>query len=86
MSIVKIYILMCTQIPTNHPYRYRWYRGGRPVTDIVSQNWTIDPVTLDHRTNFSCRGINAGGEGEAAFVNIDVLGERLSLHLLEYQN
>lgn len=45
------------------------------VSDIVSQNWTIDPVTLDHRTNFSCRGINAGGEGDSATTSIDVLGK-----------
>ena len=54
--------------------RFRWTRGGRPVSDIVSQNWTIDPVTLDHRTNFSCWGINAGGGGEPAYTSIDVLG------------
>ncbi|KAJ0170416.1 hypothetical protein K1T71_013787 [Dendrolimus kikuchii] len=53
--------------------KFRWSRGGRVVSDIVSQNWTIDPVTLDHRTNFSCRGINAGGEGEGATTSIDVL-------------
>nr|XP_032524360.1 uncharacterized protein LOC116775581 isoform X1 [Danaus plexippus plexippus]XP_032524361.1 uncharacterized protein LOC116775581 isoform X1 [Danaus plexippus plexippus] len=71
----KSLVLSCKIEEKGRPetHRYRWYRGGRPVTDIVSQNWTIDPVTLDHRTNFSCRGINAGGEGEAAFVNIDVL-------------
>lgn len=64
-------------------YRFRWHRGGRLVSDIVSQNWTIDPVTLDHRTNFSCRGINAGGEGEADFTSIDVLGQYWNfLHII----
>ncbi|XP_013145692.1 PREDICTED: uncharacterized protein LOC106108902 isoform X4 [Papilio polytes] len=53
--------------------RFRWHRGGRLMSDIVSADWTIDPVTLDHRTNFSCRGNNSAGEGEPAFANIDVL-------------
>ncbi|XP_069363169.1 uncharacterized protein nrm isoform X3 [Maniola hyperantus] len=71
----KSLVLSCSIQEKGRPeaHRFRWYRGNRVVTDIVSQNWTIDPVTLDHRTNFSCRGINTGGEGEAAFVNIDVL-------------
>ncbi|CAH2233329.1 jg6242 [Pararge aegeria aegeria] len=71
----KSLVLSCSIQERGRPeaHRFRWYRGNRVVTDIVSQNWTIDPVTLDHRTNFSCRGINTGGEGEAAFVNIDVL-------------
>ncbi|CAK1549321.1 unnamed protein product [Leptosia nina] len=71
----KSLVLSCSIQERGRPeaHRFRWHRGGRVVSDIVSQNWTIDPVTLDHRTNFSCRGINSGGEGEPAFVNIDVL-------------
>ncbi|XP_060807894.1 hemicentin-1 [Amyelois transitella] len=71
----KSLVLSCSVKEKGRPeaHRYRWQRGGRVVSDIVSQNWTIDPVTLDHRTNFSCRGTNAGGAGEPAYVNIDVL-------------
>ncbi|XP_064292902.1 hemicentin-1 isoform X6 [Plodia interpunctella] len=71
----KSLVLSCIVKEKGRPeaHRYRWQRGGRAVSDIVSQHWTIDPVTLDHRTNFSCRGSGAGGAGEPAFVNIDVL-------------
>ncbi|XP_049882019.1 hemicentin-1 isoform X4 [Pectinophora gossypiella] len=71
----KSLVLSCSIQEKGRPeaHRFRWHRGGRLVSDIVSQNWTIDPVTLDHRTNFSCRGINAGGEGEPATTSIDVL-------------
>ncbi|XP_063835254.1 uncharacterized protein LOC135084408 isoform X2 [Ostrinia nubilalis] len=71
----KSLVLSCSIKEKGRPevHRFRWHRGGRPVPDIVSQNWTIDPVTLDHRTTFSCRGSNAGGEGELASVAIDVL-------------
>ncbi|XP_047508893.1 hemicentin-2 isoform X5 [Pieris napi] len=71
----KSLVLSCSIQEKGRPeaHRFRWHRGGRVVSDIVSQNWTIDPVTLDHRTNFSCRGVSAGGEGEPAFVNVDVL-------------
>ncbi|CAH0598757.1 unnamed protein product [Chrysodeixis includens] len=71
----KSLVLSCSIKEKGRPeaHRFRWTRGGRLVSDIVSQNWTIDPVTLDHRTNLSCRGINAGGEGEQAFTSIDVL-------------
>ncbi|CAK1595229.1 unnamed protein product [Parnassius mnemosyne] len=68
-------ILSCSVQEKGRPEsnRFRWHRGGRLVSDIVSANWTIDPVTLDHRTNFSCRGNNTGGEGEPAYATIDVL-------------
>ncbi|XP_059047752.1 hemicentin-1 isoform X2 [Achroia grisella] len=71
----KSLVLSCSIKEKGRPesHRFRWHRGGRVVSDIVSQNWTIDPVTLDHRTSFSCRGINAGGEGEPATTSIDVL-------------
>ncbi|KAI5639567.1 immunoglobulin domain-containing protein [Phthorimaea operculella] len=70
----KSLVLSCSIQERGRPeaHRFRWHRGGVLVTDIVSQNWTIDPVTLDHRTNFSCRGMN-GLEGEPAVVDIEVL-------------
>ncbi|XP_064075309.1 hemicentin-2 isoform X3 [Vanessa tameamea] len=71
----KSLVLSCSIQEKGRPetHRFRWLRGSRAISDIVSQNWTIDPVTLDHRTNFSCRGINSGGDGPQAIVNIDVL-------------
>lgn len=52
--------------------RYRWLRGGSPVMDVVSHVWTVDPVGLDSRTNFSCYAYNAGGRGQLATVQLDV--------------
>ncbi|CAH2098777.1 unnamed protein product [Euphydryas editha] len=71
----KSLVLSCSIQEKGRPetHRFRWTRGGRAVSDIVSANWTIDPVTLDHRTTFTCRGISAGGEGPPASVSVDVL-------------
>ncbi|EDX11544.1 GD15064 [Drosophila simulans] len=34
--------------------RFRWLRGGRgPLQDIVTKDWTVEPVGLDSRTNYS---------------------------------
>lgn len=52
--------------------RYRWLRGDKPVMDIVMSNWTVDPIGLDSRTNFSCFAYNEGGEGAPATVFLDV--------------
>uniref|UniRef100_A0A182QG96 Ig-like domain-containing protein n=1 Tax=Anopheles farauti TaxID=69004 RepID=A0A182QG96_9DIPT len=52
--------------------RYRWLRGGKPVLDVVTPSWTVDPVGLDSRTTFSCFAYNEGGEGYAAEVNLEV--------------
>ncbi|XP_053670454.1 hemicentin-2 [Anopheles nili] len=52
--------------------RYRWLRGGKPVLDVVTPSWTVDPVGLDSRTTFSCFAYNEGGEGFAAEVNLEV--------------
>lgn len=52
--------------------RYRWLRGDKPVMDIVMGNWTVDPIGLDSRTNFSCYAYNEGGEGQAATIFLDV--------------
>ncbi|KAL4714921.1 hypothetical protein ACJJTC_016662 [Scirpophaga incertulas] len=71
----KSLVLTCSIEEKGRPevHRFRWHRGGRPVADIVSARWTIDPVTLDHRTAFSCRGASAGGEGPPATLSLDVL-------------
>lgn len=52
--------------------RYRWLRGEKPVMDIVMSNWTVDPIGLDSRTNFSCFAYNEGGEGKPATIFLDV--------------
>lgn len=52
--------------------RYRWLRGGSPVIDAISHVWTVDPVGLDSRTNFSCYAYNEGGRGQLATVQLDV--------------
>uniref|UniRef100_A0A182P6J4 Ig-like domain-containing protein n=1 Tax=Anopheles epiroticus TaxID=199890 RepID=A0A182P6J4_9DIPT len=52
--------------------RYRWLRGGKPVLDVVTPSWTVDPVGLDSRTTFSCFAYNEGGEGYPAEVNLEV--------------
>ncbi|XP_034106653.1 uncharacterized protein LOC117569553 isoform X4 [Drosophila albomicans] len=53
--------------------RYRWMRGGRgPLQDIVTKEWTVEPVGLDSRTNYSCYAYNEGGKGVMATVNLEV--------------
>uniref|UniRef100_A0A336JZG9 CSON005257 protein n=1 Tax=Culicoides sonorensis TaxID=179676 RepID=A0A336JZG9_CULSO len=48
--------------------RYRWLRGNKPVMDVVTSQWTVDPVGLDSRTNFSCYAYNEGGDAPPAFI------------------
>ncbi|XP_065720778.2 hemicentin-1 isoform X13 [Drosophila suzukii] len=55
------------------PNRYRWLRGGRgPLQDIVTKDWTVEPVGLDSRTNYSCFAYNEGGRGVMATVSLEV--------------
>ncbi|TMW46288.1 hypothetical protein DOY81_008631 [Sarcophaga bullata] len=52
---------------------FRWLRGGRgPLQDIVTKDWTVEPVGLDSRTNYSCYAFNEGGKGAMATVNLEV--------------
>lgn len=44
--------------------------------DVVTASWTVDPVGLDSRTNFSCYAYNEGGEGQAAAILLDVHGKQ----------
>ncbi|CAD7006345.1 unnamed protein product [Ceratitis capitata] len=56
-----------------HPHRFRWLRGGRgPLQDIVTKDWTVEPVGLDSRTNYSCYAYNEGGKGVMATVDLVV--------------
>nr|XP_036226716.1 uncharacterized protein LOC106618396 isoform X3 [Bactrocera oleae]XP_036226717.1 uncharacterized protein LOC106618396 isoform X3 [Bactrocera oleae] len=53
--------------------RFRWQRGGLgPLQDIVTKDWTVEPVGLDSRTNYSCYAYNEGGKGSMASVNLEV--------------
>jgi hypothetical protein len=70
----KSMILSCSIDEQGNPpaYRYRWLRGDKPVFDVVTPVWTIDPVGLDSRNNFSCYAYNEGGNGVAASVDIEI--------------
>lgn len=69
-------------------HRYRWLRGGKPVMDVVTSSWTVDPVGLDSRTNFSCYAYNEGGEGNSAAILLDVHGKYLMhcMHACTFDN
>lgn len=64
----------CSVEDGGHPNatRYRWFRGESLVVDVVTPVWTVDPVGLDSRTNFSCFAYNEGGNGTAATIELDV--------------
>ncbi|CAO1401818.1 unnamed protein product [Diamesa tonsa] len=70
----KSMVLSCAVEDSGNPKstRFRWLRGEKPVVDIVTSQWTIDPVGLDSRNNFSCFAFNEGGNGTAATINIDI--------------
>ncbi|XP_071450004.1 uncharacterized protein nrm [Hetaerina americana] len=58
--------------PEATPNSFKWFRGGHPVIDVMTANWTIEPVTLETQSNFTCLAANAGGEGEPATVYVEV--------------
>ncbi|CRK99567.1 CLUMA_CG012880, isoform B [Clunio marinus] len=66
--------LSCSVEDSGNPKstRFHWLRGDEPVKDIVTSIWTIDPVILDSRNNFSCYAFNDGGNGTLATIYIDV--------------
>ncbi|KAH8286528.1 hypothetical protein KR054_010889, partial [Drosophila jambulina] len=71
----KSVIFSCSVDDPGYPEsnRYRWLRGGRgPLQDIVTKDWTVEPVGLDSRTNYSCYAYNEGGKGLMATVNLEV--------------
>ncbi|ODM99879.1 Hemicentin-1 [Orchesella cincta] len=51
---------------------FRWMRGTHVQSEIRSYNWTIYPVSLETRANFSCQAVNEAGFGNPAFATIDV--------------
>lgn len=54
---------------------YRWTRGSHLIQDVSTANWTIESVTLETESNFTCLAYNEGGDGEPATVYIDVMGK-----------
>ncbi|KAF4519677.1 hypothetical protein B566_EDAN003927, partial [Ephemera danica] len=66
--------LMCAVDDLGRPEAtaYRWLRGQHPLPEITTANLTIDPVTLETESNFTCLAYNAGGDGEGATVFIEV--------------
>lgn len=42
--------------------------------DVVTAQWTVDPVGLDSRTKFSCYAHNEGGDGNPTTILLDVHG------------
>lgn len=62
--------------------RYRWLRGGSPVMDVVTPIWTVDPIGLDSRTNFSCYAYNEGGDGNPATNDLDVYAPQTFIKIL----
>ncbi|KAH8233853.1 hypothetical protein KR032_000185, partial [Drosophila birchii] len=71
----KSVIFSCSVDDPGYPdsNRYRWLRGGRgPLQDIVTKDWTVEPIGLDSRTNYSCYAYNEGGKGLMATVNLEV--------------
>ncbi|XP_024084206.1 hemicentin-1 isoform X2 [Cimex lectularius] len=79
--------LMCSVGDLGRPANttYRWMRGAHIVFDVTTANWTIDPVTLETQSNFTCAAVNLGGESESATVFVNVFApptfiERLPLY------
>lgn len=54
---------------------YRWLRGTHLIQNVTTANWTIDPVTQETESNFTCLAYNKGGEGDPATVYIEVYGK-----------
>ncbi|XP_054282602.1 hemicentin-1-like isoform X3 [Macrosteles quadrilineatus] len=67
--------LMCSVRDEGRPPGpiYRWLRGGHLIHDVTSANWTIDPVTLETESNFTCIAENDGGQSVPATVAFKVL-------------
>lgn len=63
---------------------YVWYRGSYQVSDHTTSRWTITPVTLETKSNFTCIAVNEGGQSQPATVYIDVYGKEVLLLFLFY--
>ncbi|VEN48717.1 unnamed protein product, partial [Callosobruchus maculatus] len=60
-----------------HPGRpdnvtYLWFRGNHQMADITTAKFTVSPVRLETRSNFTCIAANEGGKSNPASVYVDV--------------
>lgn len=60
---------------------YRWMRGTYNQTEVRSDKWTINPVSLETRSNFSCQAVNEAGFGIPAYQTIDVHGKAIMYNM-----
>lgn len=63
----------------DHPGRpenvtYLWYRGEHLMAEITTSNFTISPVRLEARSNFTCMAKNEGGNSLPATTYVNVNG------------
>ncbi|XP_025836986.1 hemicentin-2 isoform X4 [Agrilus planipennis] len=67
--------LECSVIRPGRPEEmtFEWYRGNHLVPDVTTSNWTIYPVTLETKTNFTCLAVNEGGKSTNSSIGINVL-------------
>lgn len=67
-------VLTCVVDDPGNPKstRFRWLQGDDLVKDIVTSEWTIYPVGLRNRNNYSCYAFNDGGNGTMATISINV--------------
>lgn len=72
--------LMCSVKDEGRPPgpTYQWLRGGHVIHDVSTANWTIDPVTLETESNFTCIAENDGGPSVPATVAFKVLGKEIA--------
>jgi hypothetical protein len=70
----KSLVLSCEVEDLGNPKasKYRWLRGDEPVKYIETAEWTIEPVGLHSRNNFSCCAFNEGGNGTWATIDVDI--------------
>lgn len=77
--------LTCEVFDAGNPeaHEFAWFRNGDLEVGVSSQNWTIEAVTLDMRSNVSCVAVNVVGEGDASDpFEVEVQGEVESIWIL----
>lgn len=57
---------------------YIWIRGVHVIPEVTVSNFTISPVRLETRSNFTCIAVNEGGRSEPATVFINVNGKYIA--------
>lgn len=89
-KVVKknVVTLLCSVDNPGRPENitYVWYRGNHHISDITTANWTINPVTFETKSNYTCYASNEGGSGAAASVFVNVTGKRFAISSNTSQN